>query len=763
VNPTAGIQNGLSAWWKMDEASGSMAADSSGNALNATVNGAVLFKANGKYYRGAVDDYEGRYSSCVAIADNIWGHTPTGTRPSRAKAAQTSAGTKRATGGAHSSATTMPRRGVNCPALSALIRQGRENICCQISAGLHSSKQYSWNKTMKLKNICVVKLRQFLFPILTSAGLLASFGFVRAADPAFWSWAQTPPMGWNSWDGFATTVTEAQTRAHVDVMAQKLHQYGWEYIVVDIQWYEPLANSFDYRKDAKLEMDEWGRLVPATNKFPSAIGGKGFKPLAAYIHSLGLKFGVHLMRGIPRQAVAAKTPIKGTSYTAADIADTKSLCFWNGDMYGVDMSKPGAQEYYNSVFEMFASWGLDFVKVDDLSAPYHKAEIEGIRKAIDHTGRAIVFSTSPGATPVSEGVHISTHANMWRVSGDFWDNWPQLFSQFDRLRDWTPFRAPGHFPDADMLPLGVLQMGKNKTHYSRDEQFTLMSLWSIARSPLMIGADLTKLDDFTLSLLTNDEVITVNQNSSNNRELFHRDGFYGWVADVPGSADKYLALFNTRAKPGELSPDRAIFQSPPISRRTPERGVKIDEDVTGASKLFLVVDDGRGGNGGEDIVWSEPTLITTNGSIKLTELKWVNATSGRGQVSTEHSASGKDLMVAGKPAPFGIGTHAKSVIEFDLPAGVTRFQAFAGIDDSGAAPQRGGGPGGGLRFLVFTQSPFATEASAPVPVMLSELGVTGGGRVRDLWQKKDLGPVTGEFAPVINAHGAGLYRVSPAR
>jgi alpha-galactosidase len=378
-----------------------------------------------------------------------------------------------------------------------------------------------------------------------------------AADPAYWSWAKTPPMGWNSWDGFATTVTEAQTRAQADFMAAHLQRHGWQYIVVDIQWYEPNATGFDYRKDAKLVMDQWGRLLPATNKFPSAVEGQGFKPLADYVHSLGLKFGAHLMRGVPRQAAASKTPIKDATATAADIADTNNICSWNSDMYGVDTSRPGAQEYYNSVFDLFASWGLDFVKVDDLSRPYHVTEIEAIRKAIDRTGRAIVLSTSPGATPLNEGEHVSTHANTWRISDDFWDHWPELFAQFQRVRDWTPFRGPGHFPDADMLPIGVLQMGKNRTHFSRDEQITLMSLWSIARSPLMIGADLTRLDDFTLSLLTNDEVIAVNQNSSNNRELFQRGGFYGWVADVPGSADKYIALFNTR-EPSATETEAAI-------------------------------------------------------------------------------------------------------------------------------------------------------------------------------------------------------------
>ncbi len=358
-------------------------------------------------------------------------------------------------------------------------------------------------------------------------------------------------MGWNSWDGFATTVTEAQTRAQAEVMNTKLAAHGWHLITVDIQWYEPKATGFDYRPGAQLEMDAFGRLVPATNKFPSAVAGAGFKPLADYVHSLGLQFGLHLMRGIPRQAVAAQTPILGTSYTAADIADTNSLCPWNSDMYGVDMTKPGAQEYYNSVFELMASWGLDFIKVDDLSRPYHAAEIAAIRTAIDRTGRAIVFSTSPGATPVSAGEHVSTHANMWRISDDFWDKWSLLREQFDRLRNWTPYRGPGHFPDADMLPVGVLQMGRSKTKFTADEQYTLLTLWSIARSPLILGADLTRLDDFTLALITNDEVLAVDQASTANHELFHRDGIYAWLADVPGSPDKYLALFNTKNRPAD--------------------------------------------------------------------------------------------------------------------------------------------------------------------------------------------------------------------
>ncbi|HTZ20128.1 MAG TPA: NPCBM/NEW2 domain-containing protein [Opitutaceae bacterium] len=601
-----------------------------------------------------------------------------------------------------------------------------------------------------------------LFVVLTALGT----GLLRAAEPLpFYTWAEKPPMGWNSWDCFATTVTEAQTKAHADIMAEKLARFGYNIVTVDIQWYEPDATGFDYRQGAKLEMDEFGRLIPAANKFPSAAGGKGFKPLADYIHAKGLKFGIHFMRGIPRQAVAARTPVKGTNVTAADIADVKSVCLWNTDMYGVDLAKPGAQEYYNSLFEQFAAWGIDFIKVDDLSAPlYHRSEIEAIRKAIDRSGRPIVLSTSPGATPVADGAHVSTHANMWRVSDDFWDNWTALVEQFARLRDWTPYRGPGHFPDADMLPLGTISMGQRQTNFTPGEQVTLLSLWSIARSPLILGADLTKLDAATLALITNEEVIAVDQGSANNRELFQRDGFYGWVADIPGTEDRYLALFNTRPKAGDIDPARAAFTSPLISRDTPGHGVRIDLDVTGATKLFLVADDGRDGDAREDVVWAEPTLVTTAGTRKLTELKWVGATSRHGtQVSIERSASGKAMNVAGRPVPFGVAVRPKSVIEYDLPAGCTRFQVFAGRDDSGAAPPAGSWAGPPVRFMVFTQSPYATAVAAAVPVKLSELGFTGACRIRDLWQKKDLDPVIGEFAPVLNGHGAGLYRVSAVR
>jgi alpha-galactosidase len=452
----------------------------------------------------------------------------------------------------------------------------------------------------------------------------------EAAEPKFWNWAPTPPMGWNSWDCFATTVTEAQARTTADVMAAKLLAHGYNTLTVDIQWYEPGAKSMAYRGNAHLlpneqrryreiavlAMDEFGRLLPAENRFPSAAGGKGFKPLADYVHAKGLKFGLHLMRGIPRQAVADNTPIKGTAFRAADIADKDHPCPWNPDMWGVDMAKPGAQAYYDSVFELIASWDVDFVKVDDLSRPYlrNQPEVEAIRKAIDRTGRPIVLSLSPGETDLKGAEHVALHANLWRISDDFWDRWSTLVSQFERLRKWSEAAppAPGRWPDADMLPLGTLEQGRRQTRFTPDEQVTMMTLWSIARSPLILGADLMKLDDATLALVTNDEVLAVNQRGARPRQLFRSaEGLVAWVSDAPGGG-KYLALFNLNPAP-----------------------------------------------------------------------------------------TGENIRVA-----------------------------------SGLA----------------------------VPVKLEELGLPAGDlTVRDLWQRKDLGAVKGEFAPRINWHGAGLYRVASAK
>lgn len=360
-------------------------------------------------------------------------------------------------------------------------------------------------------------------------------------------------MGWNSWNSFATTITEAQARETAAIMAEKLLPFGYDIFTVDIQWYEPEASSYTYNAKPKPAMDGYGRMVPAPNRFPSAKGGKGFAPLATAVRKLGLKFGIHVMRGIPRAAVEQKLPILGTHYRAADIADRNSICSWNPDMYGIDMTHPGAQAYYDSIFRLYAEWGVDFVKMDDMSRPYdaHAAEIEAAHKAIQAAGRPIILSLSPGETPVIRGDHVRRFAQMWRIADDFWDEWPMLEARFTQLENWTPYRGPGSWPDADMLPLGRLALGVRDTRFTPDEQRTLMTLWSITRSPLIMGGDLRHLDAATLALLTNREVLAVNQASRDNRPHFVDDSVRIWSARAEAGEDRYVALFNTGAKPLE--------------------------------------------------------------------------------------------------------------------------------------------------------------------------------------------------------------------
>jgi alpha-galactosidase len=360
--------------------------------------------------------------------------------------------------------------------------------------------------------------------------------------------APTPPMGWNSWDSYGTTIKENEVKANADAMASALKQYGWQYIVIDIQWYEPNAQAHGYRPNAQLAMDSYGRLVPADNRFPSAANGQGFRAIADYIHSKGLKFGIHILRGIPRQAVAANTPIFGSTAHAADVADKASLCQWNTDMYGVDMSKPGGQAYYDSIVAQYAAWGVDFIKADDMSRPYHKAEIEGLHKAILKSGRAIVLSLSPGPAPLSEVESLRDNAQMWRIEDDLWDNWKSLRAMYDRAESWVPLVVPGHWPDADMLPLGHIgiraERGDDRlSQLSHDEQITLMTLWSIFRSPLMMGGDLPTLDPFTRSLLTNADVLAVNQHSDGNKISYKEGEIRAWTAKAQHGGE-YLAVFN---------------------------------------------------------------------------------------------------------------------------------------------------------------------------------------------------------------------------
>lgn len=364
---------------------------------------------------------------------------------------------------------------------------------------------------------------------------------------------QTAPMGWNSWDCYGAAVTEDIVRQNAAFMAEHLKQYGWEYITVDIQWSEPTAENHEYHPFTELCMDEYSRLIPAVNRFPSSADGKGFAPLAEYVHSLGLKFGIHIMRGIPRQAVHQNTPILGSTQTARQIAKTDSICHWNTDMYGVDPEAEGARAYYDSLFSLYASWGVDFIKCDDIARelPHEEAELILLSRSLQDCGRDMILSLSPGPALLEKAELYKQTSNMWRITDDFWDSWPQLYEMFDRAREWCIHAGNGCWPDADMLPIGPIKQDYDpalRTEFTQDEQITMMSLWSIFRSPLIIGGEMTGFDDFTMGLITNEDILKMHRNARHSHPVWQRDidgtEHILWTA-VSSEGGQYAVIFNT--------------------------------------------------------------------------------------------------------------------------------------------------------------------------------------------------------------------------
>jgi hypothetical protein len=401
------------------------------------------------------------------------------------------------------------------------------------------------------------------------------------------------------------------------------------------------------------------------------------------------------------------------------------------------------------VFELIASWGVDYVKVDDIARPYfeRRSEIEAIRRAIDNTGRPMVLSLSPGATPLPAAAHVAAHANLWRISDDFWDRWLAVREQFVRLARWSRHRRAGGWPDADMLPFGVLALGERETRLTPEEQVTVMTLWSIARSPLMMGGDLTKLDSFTRSLLENPEVIFVNQHSENNHQLLDHDGLIAWTADEPDGEGKYLALFNVR-DPIRLSPDDADFASP-LLRTGDQDPVAVEVDVAGGQRLFLCVDCEVDEIVPERVLWIEPTLHFEDGTSRpLSDSPWAHADATWDTQAVERDSSGRAI---------GLSSMAPSRFEYVLSEGATRFTA------KGKAGKWPAGSTGGIRFSVTVsrEEDHQSEEGLPIEVPLYRVGFDTSVEVVDLWTGEKLGSISRSFAPVVPHHGARLYRLTP--
>ena len=382
--------------------------------------------------------------------------------------------------------------------------------------------------------------------------------------------ALRPPMGWNSYDYYDTSVTEADVLANAAYMAEHLKDFGWEYVVVDIQWYAHRAGSmreqFQYIPFGTVEMDEYSRLLPDPERFPSSRDGAGFKPLADQIHQMGLKFGIHIMRGIPRIAAHRHGRIKGSAVTADMAADPSSICRWNPDMYGLRDIAAG-QAYYDSLLELYASWGVDFIKCDDIcntdnGSPHRERqyaarhEIEMLSKAIERCGRPIVLSLSPGPALIDQAWHYARYANMWRITDDFWDDWELVKRMFERCELWHGQGRPGCWPDCDMLPFGMLGKGfgqERQTRLTREEQLTVMTLWCIFRSPLMLGAQLTALDDWTRAMLTNREALSLLAPECQPRQIARSEASAVWTTENTRTGARHAALFNLADEAASVS------------------------------------------------------------------------------------------------------------------------------------------------------------------------------------------------------------------
>lgn len=394
------------------------------------------------------------------------------------------------------------------------------------------------------------KIISIAFASFMIAFALSTSGIAQMANPS------TPPMGWNSYDAFGFSVTEDEVKANADYMATNLKQFGWEYIVVDFLWYgKGFTNDNWQTAYDSIFVDGYGRMRPRPDNFPSSVADSSFKSLADYIHSKGLKFGIHLMRGIPRVAVENKLPVYGTAYTADEIGMNSNLTSWFQSMYSVDMSNPGGQAYYNSLIKLYASWGVDFIKVDGIAAgPYVESEIGGYYNAVNACGREMVISLSPGPAPLANANYLAQHANMWRIKGDLWDRWSDITDIMNLGVNWNPYRTEGAWPDADMLPLGNISIRSEATYLpnqterftrlTHDEQYTLMTFWTIFRSPMMFGGNLPDNDQFTKDLITNSDAIGILKNSTNNKQVSYLNGIRIWTADDANSGDKYLAIIN---------------------------------------------------------------------------------------------------------------------------------------------------------------------------------------------------------------------------
>ena len=565
--------------------------------------------------------------------------------------------------------------------------------------------------------------------------LLASVT-VKAQDDiaTFRTWAMTPPMVWNSWDCYYSRVTEKEVLQNAqDLVDNDLVRHGWEYVVIDIRWYcnHPSLGGGNYNQRGTQDyvLDDYGRYLPSPTRFPSCMQdgvNVGFKPLADKLHEMGLKLGIHIMRGVPKSVVGSSYKLKGSETTAWSQVynGTTSPCTWLKDNLLVRNNEAG-QLYYNSIMDLYAEWGVDFLKIDDLSRPFYTDEIHMIRRAIDQTGRPMVLSLSPGKTQYQYADECLANANMWRMMDDLWDTWSAVDAVFNEANEWSKYSRPGNYADCDMLPLGQIAMtiadqgytgadAGRWTRLTQNEQLTMMTLWGICHSPLFFGGEMTRNDDFTLSLLTNEEYHQMHKYGEDAHQVMNDEdlGHVAWTSTDPETGNKYLALFQ-RDNDRWIVGSKALYKSETVAYTTD--GHAVDVDIAwpeGSKTLVLVVDDGGDNYNYDHADWINPMLILRDGSeVELTgtyKTRQYTKSYFNRVYENKNVDNGGKMKVMGVSYDRGFSTDANAAIFFEIPADmdVVRFRAMAAADDSGINQT---GATTSIRFFVFDQNPLSDE------------------------------------------------------
>jgi len=602
----------------------------------------------------------------------------------------------------------------------------------------------------------------------------------------FRTWAITPPMGWNSWDCYYSSVTEDIVLQNAAYMRDHLKDYGWEYVVVDIRWYanHPSLGGGNYNQRGTQDcvLDEYGRYLPSSKRFPSVmVDGKncGFKVLADKIHDMGLKFGIHIMRGLPKYILNNRSAYQlkggeGVNWSQV-YSSTTPACTWLQDNLTIRNNSYG-QMYYNSIIELYASWGVDFIKVDDIARPFYTNEIKMLRKAIDQCGRPIVLSLSPGKTQYAYAKSCLQYANMWRMMDDLWDNWSSVQAVFAEAHEWSKYQQPGNYADCDMLPLGQIGMtiadngycgadAGRWTRLTRDEQYTMMTLWGICHSPLFFGGELTKNDVFTNSLLTNRDYLKMHAHCRESKQLSRTGGQIVWTAIDPLTRDRYLALFSVDAEDEWVDVNKALYCSPVIRASSKTHSQQVEVVLPeGTRTLALVVDNGGDNWNYDHGDWINPTFISKNGyevqvTGKRVTKKYTNSFYNTINENRNVTNNGK-MKVDGVTYDRGFASDANTLMVISVPDSIVGFKAICAADDSGTKQS---GATTSVRFLIYTFDPL--EAGGDFTVDLTQLGYATNEAVTvfDIWQQKMMGSSIGMINATVPHHGAKLFRLKAPR